>query len=224
MKEELKDKEGVKETQASSEEEKNRNSDQSEQQDDSAQEQTEGAENGEEDKEEDEKKSSSKTKSLKKALRIIADLEKELTEAKENLNEATEQNLRLQADFENFRKRKIKEQADTIRFSNQELMVNLLPVIDNFERTLKAIEKTDNLTAIKEGIDLVNNSMFKQLNKVGLEPIESIGKEFDSEVHEAISTVPVEDDSKKGMVIDEVEKGYKLKERVIRFSKVIVGE
>ena len=215
MKEELKDKEGVKDTNASSDKEESKNE---EQQNDVAQDQPESEED------ESEQSSGKKTKSLKKALRIIANLEKELSETKDNLQESSDQVLRLQADFENFRKRKIKEQADTIRFSNQELMVNLLPVLDNFERTLKAIEKTDNLTAIKEGINLVNTSMFKQLNKIGLEPIDSIGKEFDSELHEAISTVPVEDESKKGMVIDEVEKGYKLKERVIRFSKVIVGE
>ncbi|MCL4167905.1 UNVERIFIED_CONTAM: hypothetical protein GTU68_048823 [Idotea baltica] len=113
--------------------------------------------------------------------------------------------------------------SDTVRYANQELILLLLPIIDNFDRTLDAIEKTDNLAAIKDGISVVEKSMKNQLTKIGLEPIASVEKEFDSELHEAVTSVPVED-GKKGKVIDEVEKGYKLKDKVIRFSKVIVGE
>ncbi|MEL6672289.1 MAG: nucleotide exchange factor GrpE [Bacteroidota bacterium] len=162
--------------------------------------------------------------SVDDAMKVIANLQLDLRNARQEADESQNQVLRLQADFENFRKRKTKEQADAIRFANQELLQQLLPILDNFDRTLSAIEKTDNLSAIQEGINIVNNNMRKQLKKVGLEPIESIGQEFDSEIHEAISSVPVEDDKKKGIVIDEVEKGYRLKEKVIRFSKVIVGE
>ncbi|MEZ4777534.1 MAG: nucleotide exchange factor GrpE [Bacteroidia bacterium] len=158
------------------------------------------------------------------AIKVIAELQMKLRSAHKEAEDQKDKVLRLQADFDNFRKRKAKEQTDTVRFANQELLLNLLPVLDNFSRTLDAIEKTDNLTAIKEGIGLVDNSMRLQLSKIGLEPIECVGKPFDSEIHEAISSFEVEDESRKGLIIDEVEKGYRYRDKVIRFSKVIVGE
>ena len=161
---------------------------------------------------------------LDDAIRIIGELQLGLREKEAALAEANDQNVRLQADFINLRNRTRKEVAETIRFANQDLLVSLLPILDNFDRTLSAIEKTDNLTAVKEGIDLVNNNLRRQFSKIGLEPIESVGKAFDSELHEAITAVPVEDEAQKGQVIDEVEKGYKLKDKVIRFAKVVVGE
>ena len=162
--------------------------------------------------------------SLEEAMEAIAKLQLELRTAKAEAKDAQETSLRLQADFVNFRKRQEKEAANTIRFANEDLLLKLLPILDNFDRTLATIEKTDNLSAIKEGIVLVEKNMRKQLNKVGLEPVEAKGKEFDSELHEAITAVPVEDEGQKGKVIDEVEKGYKLKDRVIRYAKVVVGE
>lgn len=143
---------------------------------------------------------------------------------RDELKAQSDINLRLQADFVNFRKRKEKEVTDSKRFANQDLLTKLLPILDNFDRTLDAIEKTDNLTAVKEGITLVDTNLRKTLAKIGLEPIETKGKPFDSEIHEAITSIPVEDEAQKGNIVDEVEKGYKLKDRVIRFSKVIVGE
>ena len=139
------------------------------------------------------------------------------------LAESQDQYLRLQAEFQNFRKRKERELGEAIRFANAELLLKLLPILDNFERTLDAIEKTDNLSAIKDGITLVDQSMKKQLEKTGLVLIESVGQPFDVDLHEAITAVEVEDE-KKGKVIEEVEKGYKFKDKVLRFSKVIVGE
>lgn len=162
--------------------------------------------------------------SLDEAMKALAEMQLRLRTAEEEAQQAKEQAIRLQADFVNFRKRQEKEAAQTIRFANEDLLGKLLPILDNFDRTLDSIEKTDNLSAIKEGIGMVEKSMRKQLNKVGLEPIEAKGKPFDSEVHEAITTVPVGDEEQKGMVIDEVEKGYKLKDRVIRYAKVVVGE
>lgn len=161
---------------------------------------------------------------LDEALAALGDLQLKLRTAEETLKAQQEQNLRLQADFVNFRKRKERETSDMIRFANQDLIRELLPVLDNFDRTLDAIDKTDNLAAIKEGIALVDQSMKRQLQKIGLEAIEAKGKPFDSEWHEAITTVPVPDASQQGVVIDEIEKGYKLKERVIRFAKVVIGE
>lgn len=161
--------------------------------------------------------------SLEEAKKVIAEMQVTMRDMHAELEEQKNLALRLQADFQNFRKRKEKEMSDTVRYANQELILLLLPIIDNFDRTLDAIEKTDNLAAIKDGISVVEKSMKNQLTKIGLEPIQSVEKEFDSELHEAVTSVPVEDD-KKGKVIDEVEKGYRLKDKVIRFSKVIVGE
>jgi len=111
-----------------------------------------------------------------------------------------------------------------VRFANEDLIKNLLPILDNFDRTLDAIEKSDNLAAIKEGISLVDSSMKYQLQKIGLEPIACKGKPFDPALHDAISSLEVEEEEKKGTILDEVERGYVLKDKVIRFSKVIVAE
>lgn len=183
-----------------------------------------------EEKQEQEKKEEATSEGLEditnvdEAIKVIANLKLELRDAEEEKKQMNERVLRLQADFDNFRKRKTKELADGIRFANQDLLLQLLPIMDNFDRTIKAIEDTDNLAAIKDGIALVSSNFKKQFSKIGVEPIESIGKEFDSEIHEAITSIPVEEEEKKGAVVDEVEKGYKFKDRIIRFSKVIVGE
>ncbi|MEO0895384.1 MAG: nucleotide exchange factor GrpE [Bacteroidota bacterium] len=162
--------------------------------------------------------------SMEEAMKILAETQAKLRETERALEEQKNQAMRLQADFINFRKRKEKEMADTIRFANEGVLKELLPVLDNFDRTLDAIEKTDNLTAVKDGIKLVSNSMKKQLKKIGLEPIDSKGKKFDVDLHEAITSIPVEKEKQKGQVIDVIEKGYKLKDKVIRFSKVVIGE
>ena len=134
-----------------------------------------------------------------------------------------DQLLRLQAEFTNFRKRKEKELSENIKFANAELLRSLLPILDNFDRTLDAIEKTDNLAAIKEGISMVDQSMKRQLEKIGLQPIQE-HVSFDVNLHEVISAIPVPEEEKKGKIIDVVEKGYVFKEKVIRFSKVVIGE
>ena len=151
-------------------------------------------------------------------------LQSQVEKLQDALKEATDQNLRLNADFINFRKRKEKEMGDVVRFANQELIKQLLPILDNFDRTLQAIDKTDNLSAIKEGIEGVSRNMQRTLEKIGVVPIEAIGQPFNSEIHEAITSIPVEDEEQKDKVVDEIEKGYKLKDKVVRFSKVIIGE
>jgi len=158
------------------------------------------------------------------AIKVIAELQAQLREAREKEKQANDQSLRLQADFINFRKRKEKELADHVRFANEDVFKQLIPILDNFERTLVAIEKTDNLSSIKEGIVTVNKSMKRQLSKAGLEGFDAKNKEFDSSLHEAVTAVPVEDEKMKGKVIDQLEKGYKLKDKVIRYAKVVVGE
>ncbi|RMG21874.1 MAG: nucleotide exchange factor GrpE [Bacteroidetes bacterium] len=170
------------------------------------------------------KKGEASLTELEKAQREIARLQEELKTAQEENAKSQDQYIRLQAEWDNFRKRKDRELTERLRFAYEDLIKELLPILDNFDRTLKSIEKTDNLEAVKEGIELVAKNMRKQFEKVGLQPIESLNKDFDYELHEAISSVPVEEEEKKGKVIDEVEKGYKLNDKVIRFSKVVVGE
>jgi len=154
----------------------------------------------------------------------VKSLQEELDKTAKEANSFKDQYIRLQAEFINFRKRKEQETINVVKFANEGLVKDLLPIIDNFDRTLDAIEKTDNLTAIKDGIKLVDKSMRQQLERIGLKPIECLNKEFDAEYHEAISSIPVEEESKKGKIVDEVERGYVLKDKVIRYSKVIVGE
>jgi molecular chaperone GrpE len=166
----------------------------------------------------------SEVNDLDQAMKAIADLQLALREAQQEAEEAKAHALRLQADFQNFRRRQEKELINSARFANEDLLKQLLPILDNFDRTLDAMEKTDNLSAIKDGIGIVEKSMRKQLTKAGLEIIAAKGKPFNSELHDAITTIPVEDDSQKGHVLEEVEKGYRLKERVLRYAKVVVGE
>ena len=153
-----------------------------------------------------------------------ASLEDQLEASQRETQEYKDQLMRLQAEFSNFRKRKEKEMGEMIRFANEDLIKTILPILDNFDRTLDAIEKSDNLAAIKEGIGMVDSSMRQQLEKVGLKPIICKEQPFDPNYHDAISSLEVEDESKKGTILDEVEKGYMLKDKVIRFSKVIVAE
>ena len=148
----------------------------------------------------------------------------EIEKIREELAEEKDKFVRLLAEFDNFRKRTAKEKEILREVANEGLMAALLPVLDNFARTIDTIEKTDNLTSIKEGISLVAKNANHILEKNGLEGIVSIGQEFDSTIHEAITSIPVEEAEKKGVVLDEVEKGYKLNGKVIRYAKVVVGE
>ncbi len=143
-------------------------------------------------------------------------IEKELTETKEQL-------LRLAADFDNHKKRTLKEKADIITFANEDLIKGILPILDDFERTMKVVQTSDNIEAIKKGLELVAKNLFHNLNKKGVEPIPALNEEFNSDLHEAIGSLPVDDESKKNKVIDVVEEGYKFQGRVIRHSKVIIG-
>ena len=142
---------------------------------------------------------------------------------KEELSEQKDKYLRLYSDFENLRRRSAKEKIDFLKSANEELIVSLLPVLDDLERALHANENKNEETFLAEGVKLVYNKFYKTLEQKGLKPIDAKGKEFDIELHEAITQIPAPDESLKGKVIDEVEKGYFLNEKVVRFSKVVIG-
>jgi molecular chaperone GrpE len=141
----------------------------------------------------------------------------------QELAELKDKYLRLYADFENFRRRTAKEKIDLISTANEGLLVTLLPVLDDFERAMKSVETTSDVDALKEGVQLIFNKFSKALEAKGVKPMESKGQAFDADLHESVTQFPAPSDDLKGKVIDEVEKGYFLNDKVIRFAKVIVG-
>ncbi|MDN3205114.1 nucleotide exchange factor GrpE [Algoriphagus sediminis] len=144
-------------------------------------------------------------------------LEKEVAELKEKY-------LRLYSDFENFRKRTAKERIEMISTASQELLVDLLPAVDDFERAFKANENEEDATKVLEGNRIVFQKLLKILNSKGLKPMEDmIGKPFDPDTQEAITQIPAPSEDMKGKVIDVIEKGYTLGDRVVRFAKVVTG-
>ena len=154
----------------------------------------------------------------------LSQLKMDLGKAQQEAAELRDKNLRLMAEFDNFRKRTRKEAATFREYASEEMMTALLPVIDDFGRTMAAMDKTDNLSSLKEGVTLVNGKLWNILEKKGLRKVEAMGADFDLEYHEAIHSLPVEEEDKKGKVLDVVETGYQLKDKVIRYAKVVVGE
>ena len=137
--------------------------------------------------------------------------------------ELNDKYLRLYSEFDNYRKRTIKEKSDIIRTAGEDVFKAIIPSIDDFERAIKANENVTDVEPIKEGISLIYHKLKLACTQKGLEAIESIGKPFDVDVMESITNIPAPSEDMKGKVVDEVEKGYKLGEKVIRFAKVVVG-
>lgn len=142
---------------------------------------------------------------------------------KNELAQANDKYLRLYAEFDNFRRRTQKERAEARETEGKDLIIALLPVLDDFERAQRSMEKAVDVAPVKEGVALIQNKLKNILAQKGLKEMESIGSPFDADLQEAITNIPAPTDDLKGKVIDEMEKGYTLKDRVIRFAKVIVG-
>ncbi|SEO84867.1 molecular chaperone GrpE [Mucilaginibacter sp. OK283] len=142
---------------------------------------------------------------------------------KAELAQANDKYLRLYAEFDNFRRRTQKERAEARETEGKDLIIALLPVLDDFERAQRSMEKAVDVAPVKEGVTLIQNKLKNILAQKGLKEMESIGAPFDADLQEAITNIPAPTDDLKGKVIDEMEKGYTLKDRVIRFAKVIVG-
>lgn len=132
--------------------------------------------------------------------------------------------LRLYADFENFRRQKNIERLELLATAGKDVVVAMLPIIDDFERAVKANESSEDLALVKEGFNLIHHKMLRQLEGKGLKSIESTGVAFDVDYHEAVTRFPAPDESMKGKVVDTLEKGYLMNEKVIRYAKVVVGE
>ncbi|MBL0309858.1 MAG: nucleotide exchange factor GrpE [Bacteroidetes bacterium] len=148
----------------------------------------------------------------------------EIAELKKELDELRDKYVRLYADFDNHRKRTAKEKLEFMLVASKDVINEMLPVIDDFERALKALAQSKDTTALMEGMNLIYQKLINNLASKGLKPMESIGKEFNVEMHEAITEIPVSTPEQEGKVVDEVEKGYYLNDKIIRFAKVIVGK
>ncbi len=146
----------------------------------------------------------------------------EIAALKKQVEENKDKYVRLYADFDNFKKRNAKERLEMILTAGKDVIQDIIPIIDDFERAIKALENTTDVKVVKEGMDLIYNKLVKALEAKGLKPIEAIGKDFNVEQHEAITEIPAPDMA--GKVIDQVEKGYYLNDKIIRFAKVVVGK
>ena len=141
-----------------------------------------------------------------------------------DLAEQKDKYLRLMAEFENFRRRTAKERLELIQTAGKDVIVAMLEVMDDCDRAEKQLNSSDDIALQREGIQLVFNKVRSTLQAKGVVAMESLGKEFNVELHEAITEVPVTDASKKGKVVDEITKGYLLNDKIIRFAKVVVGK
>lgn len=142
----------------------------------------------------------------------------------EELKIANDKYLRLYSEFENFRRRTAKEKLDLISTASADLLTDIIPVLDDFGRAIKTNEESEDINAIKEGMTLVHNKFDSILKSKGLVEMDSLGKEFNIDEHEALTKIPAPDKKLKGKVVDVIEKGYKLKDKIVRYAKVVVGE
>ena len=157
-----------------------------------------------------------------KRFKIRHSQEKALEEEKNKYAELNDKYLRLFSEFDNFRKRTAKEKLDLTITASENVIKDILPVLDDFERALQNMEKNHNEADI-QGVTLIFNKLKDTLKKKGLEEIEAIGAEFNTDEHEALTMIPAPEEDKKGKVLDVIQKGYKLNGKVIRFARVVVG-
>lgn len=148
----------------------------------------------------------------------------EVRAIEEKLAEMQDKYIRLSAEFDNYRKRTLREKMELSKYAGENLMLKIIPLMDDFERALKHMEAVTDSVAMKNGIDLIYSKFSEFLEQNGIKEIESLNRNFNVDLHEAVAKVPVEEDDKKGKVVDVVLKGYFLQDKVLRFSKVVVGE
>jgi len=173
------------------------------------------AEGKENKKSKEKKKSGEKDKEKKE--------KKEKTDA-EKLAELNDKYLRLTAEYDNYRRRTLREKMELSKSAGEEILQSMLPVVDDFDRALESIDESQDIEAVKEGIHLIYNKFKDVLGEKGVKEIEAKDQEFDTDKHEAVSKIPAPSEDMKGKVVDVVQKGYYLNDKVLRFSKVVVGE
>jgi len=149
--------------------------------------------------------------------------EKEIEALEEKNQELNDKYLRLYSEFDNYRKRTQKERLELLKNASQDIITELLPVLDDFDRAMKSFSVGQNNEESLKGIELIYNKLLNLLTQKGLEPMNAMGKDFDTDFHEAITNIPAADESQKGKVVDVIQKGYLLNGKIIRFAKVVVG-
>ncbi len=151
-------------------------------------------------------------------------IQENLEQLQQESGELKDKYLRLSAEFDNYRKRTLNEKMELIKNASEKILLELLPIIDDFERALQANEKITDINAVKEGEKLIYGKLVDLIKKQGVEEIEAIGMELNTDFHEALTKIPAPDEKLKGKIIDVLEKGYTLNDKVLRFAKVVIGE
>ena len=152
------------------------------------------------------------------------ELEKELETAQETIEEQKDKYLRLSAEFDNYRKRTMKEKAELILNGGEKSLSSILPVVDDFERAIKTMETATDVQAVKEGVELIYNKFMANLDQNGVKGIETKDQPLNTDYHEAIAVIPAPSEAQKGKILDCVQTGYTLNDKVLRHAKVVVGE
>jgi molecular chaperone GrpE len=175
-----------------------------------------------------EKQDNAKTKETKKKKKRTVSktkkLEARIEELEHELEASKDKYLRLQAEFDNYRRRTLQEKADLIKNAGESTLLEILPILDDFERAITANKDSDDLEAIKDGIKLIYNKLKTKLENQGIKEIDALHQDFNTDLHEAITKIPAPEETLKGKIVDVIEKGYYLNDKVLRFSKVVIGE
>lgn len=145
-------------------------------------------------------------------------------ELESKLKEQQDKYLRLSAEFDNYRKRMLKERIEMTQYAGVDILTKILPVLDDFERAIVSMKTSQDAEAVKHGIDLIYNKLKEYLNQQGIKEINALDQEFNTDFHDAVTKIPVQEEAKKGKVVDVIQKGYTLNDKVIRYSRVVVGE
>jgi molecular chaperone GrpE len=151
-------------------------------------------------------------------------LKSQLEIAEQKVNESQDKYLRLSAEFDNYRKRTLKEKSDLLKSAGEETILRVLPVLDDFERAMAAMQNSKDIEAVKDGIILIYNKLKATLTQQGIKEIEALNLDFNTDLHEAITKIPAPGEDLKGKVVDVIQKGYYLNDKVLRFAKVVIGE
>ena len=165
-----------------------------------------------------------KKESKKDKAHKITETEEQLEKAELELIDLKDRHMRLQAEFDNYRKRTLKERMELLKTANESLLMSLLPVVDDFDRANQTLDAVEEGSPVKEGVKLISTKFQDFLKQNGIKEIEAVGQDFNTDLHEAITKIPAPSKELTGKILDVVQKGYYLNDKVIRFAKVVIGE
>ncbi|HEY3370548.1 MAG TPA: nucleotide exchange factor GrpE [Prolixibacteraceae bacterium] len=165
-----------------------------------------------------------KKESKKEKAHKISETQEQLEKAELDLLDLKDRHMRLQAEFDNYRKRTLKERMELLKTANESLLISILPVVDDFDRANQTLEAVEEESHVKEGVSLIYTKFQEFLKQNGIKEIEAIGQDFNTDLHEAITKIPAPSKELVGKIVDVVQKGYYLNDKVIRFAKVVIGE